>query len=270
MKAMLSSILPHFALRTLATSRQRARLGKLPSRPFESKSLRRVEKRDLDRIFADTSMRDAWNRDSKLLVRAAAENASHSTDYGERRAIYYLVAAQRPSKVLEVGTNRGMSTLVIAQALAMHVGRKARVLTLDIFDVNDVPNGESPKRYLERLALSDMVTFGIEPSLGFLERTGERFDLIFLDGDHAATAVYAEVSAALRCLNDGGVILLHDYHPRNRHVFRSGMPAPGPFLAIRRIQSEGHAIKVLPFGELPWTTRDGQENVSCLAILTRP
>jgi len=67
-----------------------------------------------------------------------------------------------------------------------------------------------------------MVDIRHHPSLDYLAGCAQTFDFIFLDGDHAARTVYQEVPAALRLLNSGGVILLHDYFPNLRPLWSNG------------------------------------------------
>jgi predicted O-methyltransferase YrrM len=117
-----------------------------------------------------------------------------------------------------------------------------------------------------RLGAAGWAKFVAQPSLDYLTTCGERFDLIFLDGDHAAKTVYREVPAALRALNPGGVILLHDYFPNLRPLWSDGSVLPGPWLAARRLQKEDARFEVLPFGSLPWPTKLGS-NVSSLALV---
>jgi hypothetical protein len=113
-----------------------------------------------------------------------------------------------------------------------------------------------------------LIEFKVGPGLDFLRGEPSGFDFVFLDGDHSAPAVYQEVAAALPKLNHGAVILLHDYHPFNRHLFKTGLPIPGPYLAVQRIMEESLGINILPLGDLPWPTKDGL-NKTCLALLCR-
>jgi hypothetical protein len=46
------------------------------------------------------------------------------------------------------------------------------------------------------------------------------------------------------------------------------MPIAGPFLAIQRFIDEGIGLNIIPFGELPWSTKFGS-NLTSLAILTK-
>lgn len=65
---------------------------------------------------------------------------------------------------------------------------------------------------------------GVDPFAGgthrmtsdeFFELNNEKFDFVFVDGLHEHDQVRRDVENALRCLNPGGYIALHDMLPRN-------------------------------------------------------
>jgi hypothetical protein len=118
------------------------------------------------------------------------------------------------------------------------------------------------------LNCEDVVTFVTENSLTFFDRCEDKFDFVFLDGDHSAATVYQELPRALKILNQNGVILLHDYFPNNRPLWNNGSLIAGPYLGTRRLQNEGLPIKIVPLGALPWPTKLGSR-VTSLAIVTR-
>ena len=76
-----------------------------------------------------------------------------------------------------------------------------------------------------------------------------RFDLVFIDGDHRAEVVYAEVQDALMLLNPGGVIVLHDCNPHTEAM----QIVPGiqgewtgdVWKAVMQLREEGHFIRVI-------------------------
>lgn len=64
---------------------------------------------------------------------------------------------------------------------------------------------------------------GVDPSKGgtlrmtsdtFFETNSEKFDLIYIDGDHDARQVIFDISNALSVLTEGGAIVMHDCNPR--------------------------------------------------------
>jgi hypothetical protein len=69
-------------------------------------------------------------------------------------------------------------------------------------------------------------------------------------------------------LNDGGVILLHDYYPKGRALFPDGNVISGPYRALERVIKENPKIEVKPLGALPWETKLGSHMTS-LALVTR-
>jgi predicted O-methyltransferase YrrM len=188
---------------------------------------------------------------------------------GDRRALYHLATYLKPRTILEVGTNVGASTIYLAAALKRFGGH---VVTVDILDVNG-PEGPwrhdglsaPPAKLMRRLSLD--VTFQTARALDMLCKP-ERFDMIFLDGDHRHFAVYREVSAALNRINPNGIVVLHDFYPKKRPLTPDGNVITGPWDAAERVVREADDISFLPMGELPWPTRAGGRSTS-LALVVR-
>jgi predicted O-methyltransferase YrrM len=197
---------------------------------------------------------------------------------GDRRAIYYLVRHLRPRSVLEIGTHVGTSTVHIAAALRMvqkdDPEQMHQITTVDISDVNDQATSPwlkygslySPAELAQRLGLDDRITFVTCKSLDYFASCSDQYDLIFLDGDHAARTVYQEIPRALVQLRREGVILLHDYFPALEPLWPGGTVIRGPWLATERLRSEGAEFTVIPLGALPWPTKLGSRTTS-LAML---
>jgi hypothetical protein len=169
-----------------------------------------------------------------------------------------------------------MLALALGRSHEAPLGFKPRLVTVDIMDVNNSVSAawkrlgcsHSPADLMRAIGCQDLVTFVTSPSVPYLQSCTERFDLIFLDGDHYSTTVYQEFPAALRLLNPGGVILLHDYFPDLQPLWSDGAVIPGPDLAIGRLRGEHVAIAARPFGALPWPTKLGS-TVSSLAVVSR-
>jgi predicted O-methyltransferase YrrM len=273
-------LLPARLRRAVKLRRARRALDRVAPRPCDASPLRPAREIDPAAIWGDAAAGAAWEeaapRLEELTLMApsgARTDANRGVNPGDRRAIFHLVRALRPKRVLEIGTNVGFSTLHIAAA--MEPG--SDITTVDIVDVND--SGEqpwagsgdppyAPRTALQAAGLSQMVRFVKADSVGFLEETAERFDFIFLDGSHDAAVVYREIPLALAALAPGGTILLHDYYPGHRRLWSNGVVIPGPCLAVERLRAEGAGLTVLPLGELPWTTKL-DSRVTSLALLAR-
>ncbi|HEX2217204.1 MAG TPA: class I SAM-dependent methyltransferase [Gemmatimonadales bacterium] len=170
----------------------------------------------------------------------------------------------------------GASTVHLAAGLAdAHPGpAERRLLTVDIKDVNHPETAawrsfqlpQSPGDAMRRLGYDRLVEFRIGRSLEVLGESDERYDLIFLDGDHRLETVAAEIPLALARLRAGGLLLLHDFFPALRPLWPDGKVIDGPQRAVHRLQRAGWPIEVLPLGELPWPTKLGTSRTS-LALL---
>jgi predicted O-methyltransferase YrrM len=277
-KELGRAVLPRAAQSALGNGWRYAGLLATRRREFDGSSLRNLGMPQLEAMWSDPGTQARWSEDERLIatVLPAAQTPA-GVNPGDRRALYHMVRALAPETVLEVGTNVGASTLHIAMALRS-LGSRRRMTTIDILDVNDggptSPWRQAglplpPRAALERLGLTDLVTFRTQPGEAFLAGGAETFDLIFLDGDHAPRAVYREVAAALRRLRSGGTIVLHDYYPENRVPRADVELVPGPWQAGRRIMREAPGIRILPLGELPWETKPGLQRTS-LALVLRP
>ncbi len=202
------------------------------------------------------------------------ENGPSSVNDGENRALYTLARKFNPHSILEVGTNVGGSTVHFVAALQANSTPEVatRMVTVDIVDQN-APNAlarrlgiATPSEMVEKLGAKDWVKFVTQPSMDYLRQTQDKFDFIFLDGDHTALNVYKELPAALQRLNPGGVIVLHDYFPDGNALYSDQKIIAGPWLAGERLKRENPQLRIIPLGPLPWPTKLGS-TVTVLAIV---
>lgn len=230
-------------------------------------------------MFNSSETETAWKKAQTRLSRFDIVDGTGGVNPGDRRAIYYLIHHLRPASVLEIGTHIGASTLHIASALSAVFGEGGaggKLVSVDVNDVNSTDtkpwlnygSASSPAEMMREMNFDSFVEFVTRDSYEFLTTCSARFDFIFLDGYHAASTVYKEIPAALKLLNPGGIILLHDYFPGMKPLWNNGSLIPGPCLAIERLCNEGARLRVLPLGELPWPTKLGSL-VTSLALLLR-
>lgn len=275
MKQLIKKIIPKPVLNNAINILDKKRLQGVPKQSFDSAHLKKIDGQEIATIFGDKEIEKLWqNTQDDICALFGEDHTFGGINPGDRRALYYLITALKPQKVLEVGTHIGASTLYIACALK-NIDSNAIVTTVDILDVN----GEqapwkklglkmSPRDFADRLDCLDHINFKVSPAQKFMESTEEKFDFIFLDGDHSSQAVYQEVSGALKVLKPNGVILLHDYYPEAKPLFSNGNIIAGPFRALDRIRTENKEISVQPLGELPWPTKLNS-NITSLAITTK-
>lgn len=275
LRGAVRELLPSPAIDQLRLSRDKWRLNRVDRLRCETSSLPVLEEIDVKTIMQAAACRTGvWERVVGALQSMGLEgHVPGSVNPGDRRALSALVDHLRPNSVLEMGTHTGTSALTMAATLRA-LDFPGRIVTVDIMDVN-APNGPwteigmpAPPRELAARLGSSQVDFHVASSLSFLRETDLKFDLIFLDGDHAASAVYREVPLALRHLLPGGWLLLHDYFPRLQRLWPASELIHGPWLGTERLRREGAALRAIPLGELPWETKHGTR-ITSLAALAR-
>ncbi|WP_376691945.1 O-methyltransferase [Wenzhouxiangella sp. EGI_FJ10409] len=273
-------MLPPALANLLRAQRERIALRGLEEENLEVSRLSKLDRGDVDKALHDRSAASAWEEFSRRLDQQDIVTHAGGVNPGDRRAIFHMIHHFRPKRVLEVGTHIGASTICIAGALDSVSdgtgGEPGSVTTVDVIDVNDsvekpwLNSGSSisPRMLLESMGVKDRVEFVCSSSLEFLSRCTESFDFIFLDGDHHAKTVYQEIPLACARLKDAGMILLHDFYPGAKPLWRDRKVLPGPYLAVDRHMRSGSGLRVFPMGELPWPTKQ-HSRASSLALLGR-
>ena len=127
-----------------------------------------------------------------------AQPVSTSLTVNEAAALADLATGR---DVLEVGSAFGFSACVMALAGARHVTAVDPHTWLNSY--------EAMVSNLIFAGADELVTIVRAASPGALDGLGP-FGLVFIDGDHAAEAVTADVEAARKVLASGGVLACHD------------------------------------------------------------
>lgn len=260
--------------------KERLRLRATRYRPATADRLRPLADADLRTALADPAARRDCAAFCERFAALGLPPLPAGANLGDRRALYHFVHHFRPRRILEIGTCNGSSTAFLAGALAAcGTGRGdggRRLVTVDITDVNDpgagywrkAGVGRSPRAILEGLGLDRLVRFEAGGSAALLDADDATFDFVFIDGDHRAPGVYRDVAGVLRRLGAGAVVLLHDFYPGGRPLWRGEPPLPGPALALERLVREVEDLEIRAVADLPWPTKQGTCRTS-LAALTR-
>jgi predicted O-methyltransferase YrrM len=268
-------LIPVAIKRPLRSFVDNRRLQRQPPLAFDATRLKPAAEIDLHAVMNDSSIADGFSADNEAISKIyQTRDILGGVNPGDRRAIYHLIGYFKPKSVLEIGTHIGASTTYIASALRRFVGPSARFTTADIVNVNgptsawrDARLPAPPRNLLTRLGLEQFVSFKTAPSMEAL-RTENSYDLIFLDGDHSAKAVYCEIAASLKVLAADGLILLHDFYPDCKPLTADNGVIEGPATAAMRIAAETSALAFIPLGDLPWPTKAGG-NATSLALVAK-
>ena len=283
LERLANKIMPRILPRSAVLSRQirseRRELAATARQTSDPSPLRGERETQVEQ-WLNADLGTEWAQMQQILDPIRFGTRSGAVNPGDQRALYSIVRALRPRSILEVGTHVAASTGIMALALRKNgphpSGAAPRLVTVDLLDVNDSQVGawkrigcdQSPTQFMRSIKVEDIVNFVTRPATDYLRNGKEKFDLIFLDGDHSASGVYQEIPAAVRLLNPNGVILLHDYFPGLQPLWSDGAVVPGVQLAVERLQAEDYPVTAKPLGALPWPTKQGS-NVSSLAVLCR-
>ena len=116
------------------------------------------------------------------------------------KLLYLLARVQKATRILEIGTLGGYSTIWLARGLASN----GRVVTLEV----DRTHADIARSNIERAGVSDCVEIHVGPAIETLAKLPAQppFDLVFIDADKPSTPAYFEW--ALRLSRPGALILV--------------------------------------------------------------
>lgn len=113
------------------------------------------------------------------------------------RLLKFIVKMIRPKRILEIGTFTGYSALCMAEGL----DEGSKIITFEVEDELE----DFTRRWIEGSEQASKVEFIIGDALEIVPGMGERFDMVFIDGNKREYIKYYEL--AMEYLNDGGWIL---------------------------------------------------------------
>lgn len=132
----------------------------------------------------------------------------------------YELAFRAPGDILEAGTNKGLSTSILAQAI--HDRGYGFIETIEL----DRENSVEAERNLAGRPGSERVTFTVSDAtrrMNELAVQGKKYGFIFIDHWHGYQATIDAAELAKKLLVDGGFVMFHDFlDPGNadrRHVY---------------------------------------------------
>ncbi len=159
---------------------------------------------------------DDYSTRAEHAVRAALTIDGHLTAR-EARFLYLLGAIPTAQgHVLEIGSFRGRSTVLLAQA-AQQAG-DGPIIACDPMgcpaptdpQTDHPPDAASLMRTLQRHGVSEHVEFHPMRSQQLAEEWNRPLRLLWIDGDHTITGARADVETFARHLAPGAILAMHD------------------------------------------------------------
>lgn len=126
--------------------------------------------------------------------------------------ILSLIRYHKPKNLLEIGTHYGHTTKIISDKFP-----ELKITTVDPGDkiLGDKRSYFQTQEYLPQHEIGKM--FNGNMNINLIKQDfhdisfTEKFDFIFIDGDHTYSAVIKDTQRALQLLNNNGVIVWHDW-----------------------------------------------------------
>ena len=127
-------------------------------------------------------------------------------------ALLHLISTYKPRTLLEIGTNQGQTTQIIADNFP-----DLQIITCDPGDQiadgqrNEHQSGEHlPQSEIGARVAGYKNVQIIKKAFTDIDWTGQTFDFIFIDGDHSYEAVLQDTRLAATLVNHPGVLAWHD------------------------------------------------------------
>lgn len=131
-----------------------------------------------------------------------------------------LIAELNPMSLLTIGALYGTTEAYLLQTYANVRQRLGTITICDIDYADYNPNRDNGSIIYRNICGTNYSDFGgVFTHIRGSSRNPEAmrrmrgcgpYDVIFVDGEHTAEAVYSDMNLAIECLNPGGTILVHD------------------------------------------------------------
>ena len=273
-------MLPARMYRVLRRLIHTRRLNRTPAMAVDVSPLPKASQISLSDTFRGDGAADGWERARTSMNEVLKNMPAHAMDPADCRAIYRLIRRLQPRSVLEIGTNGGASTIHAAMAMReyRHTGRPPRLVTLDMFDVNNLASVEAkryricapPREMLAQLDCVDMVEFVVARSTDYLHGCETEFDFILLDHAPAADIAYRDIVLAIKALRPGGHLFIHCYPLDNNSLPSTERVGSDPYrAAVSHLRRQGAPLVVLPLAALSGSTKPNGANVTSATLLAR-
>jgi len=154
----------------------------------------------LHAIIQNSVAKDPWNG-QWTVVNEFGGGWAVELEVGE--LLHSIVRTLKPRIIVETGTHKGFSALMMAKALQQN--GSGHLYTVDMTD-------HGVKALFSRFGVSTLVTFYKTKSVDVLQSMPKdrKVDFLWLDADHAEESVLAEMQAALPFLKPGSYVGFHD------------------------------------------------------------
>lgn len=137
---------------------------------------------------------------SRLKMHRRGKEINTQAFFGRRIGWYAIVRATKPSVVVETGTEKGLGSLVLAEALLKN--NSGRLITIDIEPSSGLLIGPEYEGVIERITGDSLLAIA----------KIRQIDLFIHDSDHSAEHEMLELSLLEKRLSEHGFVISDNAH----------------------------------------------------------
>ena len=200
--------------------------------------------------FASAGLR--WEQARRIADRTVASSRIPRTDPSNHYEIFAGISEVcTPTSILEIGTHRGVFTAFLAALwpaakIVTYELPMKKDLSPPLSDVHDisrhyVPHFESDAEYRNAILLEfPNIQLRLQDS-SLLTCSTEKFDVIWVDGDHCYPVVAFDIANSVRLCSPNGWVVVDDIRTRAPKQSASQMGSTESYESVRRIAGAGLA-----------------------------
>ncbi len=167
---------------------------------YISEQVKLFKDMDLDYLSTIDVLSDLYQKDNRIKIEKAS--CHHNL---------FIAFSQKYNfkNILEIGTHKGTCTVLMSKIFP-----NAKITTVDLPDHYKVVNEKGVDFIKQRnklLSSSDNIEFKQENSLDLISNDN-KYDLIFVDGDHVSPVVTSDIINSVRMINKGGFVVCDDVY----------------------------------------------------------
>ena len=159
-----------------------------------------------DKVYEDSFYLDKYETNIYNNIKERLLNAKCSTMWdNQREFLNGVIRKFRPKKVLEIGTWRGGSSIIILNALKDILGSK--LYSVDLYDKDFI--GSCAPHYFKELT-ENWKLFKGNTIAKFIKDIGNNIDLVFFDTIHLEPGEILQFLIVLPFLKEEAIVIFHD------------------------------------------------------------
>ena len=169
---------------------------------------------------------------SRLHFLIENKNEDWSTEPELLEVIYSYIITKKPHTIVEIGTYKGISALVFAEAC--RINNYGTVYTID--DGSAISNQQARSLFDSR-EIDNLVCIEKTSKKAFEDWGRAEIDLLYIDGDHSYASACIDFALWGRLIEQNGLVIMHDTRTRLTRHFPDDYIFPIEYFDVLNIKN---------------------------------